>query len=207
MFWVLMAVYLASSLPSPDAGSRVINILTICAVSFGLRAVTRSRRVLWSGLGATAFYVALMEVLHLVGVATDYRMDTLFVLVVFAFMLGVMGVVTMRRERVTADKIFAAACVFMLMGIFFGLLFVLIEQMAPGSFTLSERDMASLGNSLVHYSFTTLTTVGYGNISPLSAPARSLSDIEAVIAQLYLAIVLARLVSLEMTSGVLERRD
>jgi hypothetical protein len=58
--------------------------------------------------------------------------------------------------------------------------------------------MVQPGTALLHYSFTTLTTVGYGTISPISDVARMLSDLEALTAQLYLAVVLARLVSLEI---------
>ena len=58
--------------------------------------------------------------------------------------------------------------------------------------------MTQAGSALLHFSFTTLTTVGYGSISPMSDTARMLSDIEAVIAQLFLAVVVARLVSLQI---------
>ena len=54
---------------------------------------------------------------------------------------------------------------------------------------------------LIYYSFVTLTTMGYGDISPVHAVARSLTILEALTGQLYLAITLARLVALHMKSG------
>ena len=63
---------------------------------------------------------------------------------------------------------------------------------------MSADDYDHAGQALLHFSFTTLTTVGYGSISPMSPMARTLSDLEAVIAQLYLAVVVARLVSLQI---------
>jgi hypothetical protein len=53
----------------------------------------------------------------------------------------------------------------------------------------------------VYFSFATLTTVGYGDIAPVAPIARSLSNLEALIGQLYPAIVLARLVSLQVAGG------
>lgn len=202
MFVVLLVVYLVSAF-SKSAGqvSQIVNFLAVLAVLFGLRAVTKQRRVLWIGLGLTLLFAIVSAAVHALVERDDYRIDTLVVLLLFTFMLGAMGRVVMRRERVTVGKIFAAACVYMLMGIVFGLLFVLIEETYPGSFTLTELDLEALGGALVHYSFTTLTTVGYGNISPVSDVARSLSDIEALIAQLFLAVVVARLVSLQITQG------
>jgi hypothetical protein len=202
LFVVLLLVYVVSTLvPAAASAPRLVNLLSIGAVFFGLRAVTRKPRVVWRGLGLTLFYVLLSELVRLAGAAPDERWDAAFVLIVFLSMLGVMVKVVMRREQVTIDKIFAAACVYLLMGISFGLLFLIIEQTAPGAFSLAEHDLGSLSGSLLHFSFTTLTSVGYGDIAPVSSLARSLSDIEAVLAQLYLAIVLARLVSLEITQG------
>ena len=53
----------------------------------------------------------------------------------------------------------------------------------------------------MYFSFVTLTTTGYGDIVPVHAGARSLANLEAFIGQLYPAVLLARLVSLELTSG------
>lgn len=202
MFVGLLAVYLVSALStSPGTGSRVINFLSVLVVFFGLRAMTRRRRVFWLGMGLTLVFALVSATIHVTVDKATYRGDTLVVLVLFTFMLGVIGKVVMKREPVTIDKIFAAASFYMLMGIVFGLVFALVEQSSPGSFTLAAAEENQLAGSLIHFSFTTLTTVGYGNISPVSSLARSLSDIEAVIAQLFLAVVVARLVSLQITQG------
>lgn len=202
MFVVLILIYVLSAFPGKlRSEPTMLNVLTVSAVFLGIRAMTSRKRVLWMALLVLGLYVLIVEVVHLAVAHDDYRWDTIFVLVFFLFMLGLMAKVVMRREEVTSDKIFASACVYLLMGIFFGQLFVLIELSSPGAFTLSQADLARLSPSLVHFSFTTLTTVGYGDISPVSPVARALSDIEAVIAQLYLAVVLARLVSLQITQG------
>lgn len=203
-FWMLVALiafYVASSFtpPASGTGSAILNLLTVSIVLFGLRAFSKDKTVFRAGL----ILVVSFSVLSAVGQATlrdfDFRWNSIAVLVFFLLMMVALARVIFKTEQITVDKIFAAANFYMLMGIVFGLLFLLIEQTTPGSFTLTEVDKQHLPGSLVHFSFTTLTTVGYGNISPISNPARSLADMEAVLAQLFLAVVLARLVSLEIT--------
>ena len=202
MMLALGAFYISSSFAAtPGFATQVWNLLTIVVVLLGLRAFTQKRGVFAIGLGIVIGFAALSAVLQLVVEDFDYRWISIGVLVFFSFVLVAMAKVVFQTEFVTADKIFAAACVYLLAGICFGLVFVVVEQTTPGSFTLSELDATNLYGSLVHFSFTTLTTVGYGNISPISSSARSLADMEAVFAQLFLAIVVARLVSLQITRG------
>ncbi|MEI6200878.1 MAG: potassium channel family protein, partial [Enhydrobacter sp.] len=74
--------------------------------------------------------------------------------------------------------------------------------LAPGSFSgLTVADRVSLPADLVYFSFATLTTVGYGDIVPVHPFARSLSNLEAILGQLYPATLLARMVSLHVGSG------
>lgn len=99
-----------------------------------------------------------------------------------------------RAERkVTMDMIFAAACAYLLIGMIFAEAGYLLENLRPGSFKASEP----LGHDLwdfLYYSFVTLTTLGYGDIVAATKPARALAIVEAIIGQLYLAVLIGRLV-------------
>ena len=119
-------------------------------------------------------------------------------LVFFATVLGFLIWAVAKAKRVNADTVFAASGAFMLMGIVWAYAFMLVHAANPAAFSLGPNDLAEPGSALLHSSFTPLTTVGYGSISPMSPVARTLSDLEALIAQLYLAIVVARLVSLQI---------
>ena len=59
----------------------------------------------------------------------------------------------------------------------------------------------------MYYSFVTITTIGYGDITPLTSQARSLSLLEAVFGQLYLAVVIARLVGIQITQSMESKRQ
>lgn len=105
------------------------------------------------------------------------------------------------REQVTFDVICGALNVFLLMGLIWGLIYLLIEFTWPGSFNLPERGGSEIINStrysdLFYFSYVTITTLGYGDISPLSNPARSMAMLEAVLGQFYMVVLVARLVGL-----------
>lgn len=95
--------------------------------------------------------------------------------------------------RVDAERICAALCVYLLAGIAFGGLFAALEAVAPGS--LAGSAPIDLDDA-VYFSFVTLATLGYGDIAPAASAPRALAVLEAVFGQLYLAVLIARLVSL-----------
>jgi hypothetical protein len=100
-------------------------------------------------------------------------------------------------QIITLDVIYAAVTVYMLLGIFWGLTFTVLELFQNGSFGFPARgELAILGQDMLYYSFVTMTTVGYGDITPLSQPAKFLSILEAMMGQIYLTVLVARLVGL-----------
>jgi hypothetical protein len=117
-------------------------------------------------------------------------------------------------RSVTLDTISAAICAYLLMGVAFAYAFAVVELYHPGSFSaaLFERPaghvatlMASL-HGFIYYSFVCLTTTGFGDISPVSEGARSLSVMESVFGQLYMAILIARLVGLQVGESMMQDR-
>ena len=105
-----------------------------------------------------------------------------------------------REERVSADSVYGAFCGYLLLGLAFGHLYSLLEAVAPGSFRL-RHDLATPVHDperrqflLTYFSLVTLTTVGYGDITPGSDPARGLAAVEAVLGQFYVAVLIAELI-------------
>jgi hypothetical protein len=101
----------------------------------------------------------------------------------------------LRPGVVDAERIFAALDAYLLAGLVLGVCYLAVEQMWPGSFgpaTGGEFDL----DRAVYFSFVTIATLGYGDIVPVSEPARGLAVLEAVGGQMYLAVLVARLVSL-----------
>jgi hypothetical protein len=98
----------------------------------------------------------------------------------------------LKTVRVDAERIHAALSAYLLAGIYCGLLYWVLEQVRPGTFTAGgELSRASA----MYFSFVTLATVGYGDIVPRTDLARGVAILEAVGGQLFLAVLVARLVS------------
>jgi hypothetical protein len=108
-----------------------------------------------------------------------------------------------REDEVTGDMIMGAICVYFLFGLIWAFVFSILETTQPGSFQMpGEIADKKVFN---YYSYVTLTTLGYGDITPISAPARSLALLEAVMGQLYLAVLVARLVGLHISQSMTKK--
>jgi Ion channel len=99
----------------------------------------------------------------------------------------------MNAESVDAEHLHAALSAYLLAGIFFGLFYWVLEQIRPGTFVAAGGFSRM---SAIYFSFVTLATLGYGDIVPRTDVARGLAIIEGVGGQLFLAVMVARLVSL-----------
>jgi hypothetical protein len=102
--------------------------------------------------------------------------------------------------RVTFHRVQGAVVLYLNFGLFFFTIYRLLDVLLPNAFAglpPTGQEYGS-GAALLYFSFSTLTTVGYGDIVPLHPLARNIANLEAVIGQLYPATLLARLVSLEI---------
>jgi hypothetical protein len=105
-----------------------------------------------------------------------------------------------RRQALSLDSVFGAICGYLLLGMAWGVLYSMLDTVWPGSFEVGNRlaEQVQADHSRIHlftyYSFITLTTVGYGDVTPLSTPARTCAWLEALTGQFYLAVLVAGLV-------------
>jgi len=96
-----------------------------------------------------------------------------------------------KAQTVNRETIFAALSTYLLAGIFFGQIYWSIEQLKPGSISGPDK-LSEL--SAVYYSFVTIATLGYGDFLPRSDLARGIATFEVIGGQLYLAVLVARLI-------------
>jgi hypothetical protein len=109
--------------------------------------------------------------------------------------------------RVDSEVLCAAVAGYLLSGLAWSLAYVLLDRLDPNSFafTLSPRSGGSMdGFTGLYFSFTTLSTVGYGDILPVSSVARMLAMVEAMFGMFYVTLLIARLVSLYSSKTPLE---
>lgn len=105
-------------------------------------------------------------------------------------------------DAVSADTICGALSAYLLLGVGWAFAYSLLEALLPGSLHgLRTDDVAQGYAQYLGYSFVTLTTLGYGNVVPANARAESLAVAEAVVGQVYLTVLVARLVALNLASA------
>jgi hypothetical protein len=155
-----------------------------------------------------AFFAILIAIaLILVSMALEWQhpsryevyFDTLAALIASSTLTIVVAHAVFSPGRVTFHRITGAVLIYLTLGALFVGLFSLVALLVPDAFgglnpNKEDRTIAAM----VYFSFTTLTTLGYGDIVPLHPYARGLANIEAMIGQLYPAILIARMVSLEV---------
>ena len=98
-----------------------------------------------------------------------------------------------RRDVMTTDKLWGAGAAFLMMGALWAYLYAIVQHYYPASFAVSGTPEDLSMPAFVYFSFTVLTTTGFGDLTPLTRPARSLCVVEQITGALFLAILIARL--------------
>ena len=192
--------------PLDDLG--LIHIFLVASLVFslilisGVISVARSR---FMTVLAVVLALASFSALWMATLVPSVGLASLndFLAIVFLGMLSVVVIHQVFREGpITMRRIMGAVVVYLLLGLMWAFAYKLVELQRPGSFNSAglsavEHDY-NPKTRLIYFSFVTLTTVGYGDITPVYPIARSLAMLEALIGQLFPAILIARLVSMEL---------
>jgi len=193
------------------AEARHVGIFLIVILGAGAYAVSHTRRFL---IVAVTLAVGML-VTEWVAVANHANPILLaisrgFGLLFFALTIFVILSNIARSKTVTSDTIYGAICAYLLIGLAWGFVFCILEVLHPGSFVQNSGPLVAgnarfpqfaMVNALMYYSISTLTTVAYGDILPKTGPARGLSNLEAICGQMYIAILIARLVAMQIAHG------
>ena len=104
-----------------------------------------------------------------------------------------------QSEEVTKETIYAAIVAYMLMALMWAFFYMILELLAPGSFSITEGAFRTETMRFKYFSFVTITTLGYGDIAPLTNKASSLVMLEALFGQIYLVVLIAWLVGMHVS--------
>jgi Ion channel len=196
--WLLVFIFLLPPFFAPWTGRSFFADTAFALVLLSGVLALSERGLAWRLLMAAAVAtVGVMLASGFVPVATPViRLTELASLVLL--LVVVLGQ-TFRAGPVTPHRIQGGIAAYLLLGLMWGEAYALVETLHPGAF--SGAVGAGGYRGWVYFSFMTLCTVGYGDIAPVHPAARSLAMLEAVTGPLYIAILLARLVSLAVTPG------
>jgi len=107
--------------------------------------------------------------------------------------------IVVQSEEVTKETIFAAIVAYLLIALTWSFLYMILELMIPGSFVFPDKSFRAETMQFEYFSFVTITTLGYGDIIPLSNKASALALLEALIGQVYLVVLVAWLVGMHVS--------
>jgi hypothetical protein len=158
-----------------------------------LYAVSEQKRVLMIALAIAIPTLIIKWTSYFVNISAIHLASDVIGVVFTAYATIIILSYVFSEKKISADVIFAAISGYFLIGLMWAFIFSALEFLIPGSFQGPQVEASRLSHAY-YYSFTTLTTLGYGDITPVSAPARSFSFLEAIMGQLYLAILIAGLV-------------
>ncbi|HYA19234.1 MAG TPA: ion channel [Burkholderiales bacterium] len=111
----------------------------------------------------------------------------------YAFTLVHLLQYVLRRDKMTADKLYGAVAAYILIAILWAFLYGVLEYFYPGAFAFNGTPKALNVAELIYFSFTALTTAGFGDITPVLIQSRFLTILETVTGVMYVAILIARL--------------
>ena len=162
-----------------------------------------------SPMAVVAMLIALVMIV--IGAILRIRSPSLLDLNLFAGSWFIVGVTmawavaraTFAPGRITYHRVIGAVLLYLSVAVIFAALFTFVGSLVPEAFSgMKVENSPALASQVIYFSFATMTTTGYGDVSPVHPIVRSLCNLEAIFGQLYPATLLARLVTLE-----LEHRD
>lgn len=150
--------------------------------------------------GLITLYPELPPDIFRVCVITCACSYALFVLIA----IGSMSHSVFVTDKVDSDRIVGSICIYLLIGMFFAFIFTTLDLINPASFNFGLHGEPELQTfrEYLYFSYTTLTTLGYGDMTPQMPLSRLLTSFEAMIGPIYLAIMVARLVGMHISQSI-----
>lgn len=201
LFSLLLLLLVAPLFEGAFVGLMIVDIAYSAVLLAAVYAVSGKKRLFTLALVVVFAILAARWSSHFLNNDSFALASESLTLVFFLFIVCAMLSHVLKDEEVTANKICGALSVYLLIGVTWALLFTIIEGIRPQSFLIANvqgPSIREMSTEFMYYSFVTLTTLGYGDITPLTPTAKAFSFVEAVFGQIYLAVLIARLVGLHI---------
>ena len=176
------------------------NVLFSAVYGLGIYSIASRRYHAAPGIGAGILNLILGTAVQLVPVSSPafYPVLAGWAVLVTTFNIAIIGVLMVyifEAEVVTTDVLVAAVCIYLLLGILFTPIYNFIHIILPGAFAISSGDPVTW-QRLLYFSYATLTTAGYGDITAVRPQAQAVAMLQAALGVMYVTILMGRLVGL-----------
>lgn len=192
-----------------ESGLTIQAFLTITLI-VGVWSIVESKLWFWIGvaLAIVAAGVSIAEFLRPDPVTQAIGLFTIALFCFFSIGFTFSAIAHSGSMRITPNRLVGAGSVYLLLGVGFGVLNMLLEVLLPGSFKgLVPDGSGSVGIDLIYYSFVTMTTLGYGDVTPVRPLAQAVAYMSAVAGQFYIAVLVAGLVGGYVSQKIMEHEN
>ncbi len=203
LIWLLIHLTLSPFIDELPSANVILTVSISLVLFFGVYAIERRSKLLrWTTVVILAISLLLLWVDVLKIVKYPRIINTLITLIYVSLLIYSFAKYVYSSKEVNTSLICAALCLYLLMGTFWGYLYEALELVRPGSFggelLAKAKFPAELRQAFQYFSFVTLTTLGYGDVLPKTVGAAALCHTEAVTGQFFMAVLVARLVGIQV---------
>ena len=187
-------------------GVRILmNVFITAILIFGTYAASKKTYIAITAVSLALPMLVLIWTSHFVDIPFLVFMGDCFAIAFLAFLVIVILSFIFSEHEVTINVIYASIVVYLLIAIMWAFVYSVLESIHPGSFAAGEGQIEAGRRLYIYYSFVTITTLGYGDITPTTDLSNTFSFLEAVTGQLYIAILIARLVGIQIAQSMNKR--
>jgi len=203
----LLGMLLYPFIEGAPAGHAVFNVFGVVVLSLTIRMVNRTPGETWVSVALAVPIIALLAAQTLFDLrplllAWSSGLEALF----YFYAAGSLIAYMMGDRQATTDELFAAGATFTLLAWAFTHLYLMVQELHPGSFAAAVNAASPRTWSELNYlSFALLSSTGIGDVIPLTTHARALCSIEMLVGVMYLAAVVARLIGFTTQGKVMRR--
>ncbi len=194
---MLVAMILVPSFIENLYAQRLVSfILTSSTIFLAINAIRRTKKQLYTGFVLAGVVILVNQIgIFKSEASIDFYLSFFIYLLFYIYVVYQLLRMIFATANVRIGVLYASVIVYLLIGVVGGYLFMLIENAAPGSITNLKVETLTNPKEFFYFSFTTLSTLGYGEITPNSGGARAISILLSTIGPLYLTVLIALLVS------------
>jgi hypothetical protein len=179
-------------------GRMALSILYALVLIGGAYAIGRDRQTVIVGFGLAVLAVGLQWTALLTNIAAFFRLAGIAYVIFLVLTIGEVLRYLLKKGPVTADKLHGALAGYIMLALLWAFIYTMTESFTPGSFSIPHIEATDphAFYHLLYFSFTTLTTVGYGDITPVTDQAMSFVMIEQFSGVFFVGVLIARLAGL-----------
>lgn len=177
----------------------VVDIAATGIFIFAMYAISEKKHHLIFALFLVVPTILTLWIDYFTSFKGAFVISEIFGIVFLGFAIIIIVNFIRKESEVTREMIFAAVVVYLLMAMLWSDLYQLLEMLAPGSFSMPEGQIQNDRTLFLYFSLVTITTLGYGDMTPLTDRAAGLASVEALSGQIYLVVLVAWLVGMHVS--------